>query len=150
MDEPPWAHAVRSIVARHARVDGVARTQHLDLDLGLESLDRIEIHTEVAEALRLNLPQQAAAEVQTVGELLDLIGTYIDGPAPVDGAAVDRWADVLAGTPPKVEPYLRRQAFWEAVAVPYVSDCSVVPVVVGLRSSRARPPARGLSVHPGS
>ncbi len=115
MDEPPWAHAVRSIVARHARVDGVARTQHLDLDLGLESLDRIEIHTEVAEALRLNLPQQAAAEVQTVGELLDLIGTYIDGPAPVDGAAVDRWADVLAGTPPKVEPYLRRRAFWEAV-----------------------------------
>ncbi|HJO05257.1 MAG TPA: AMP-binding protein [Acidobacteriota bacterium] len=112
-DEPPWAQTVRSILARHARVEAVARAQHLDLDLGLESLDRIEVHAELAEALRLDLPQQAAAGVQTVGELLDLVGTHIDGSDSAIAAAGDRWARVFAATPPEIEPYLRTRAFWE-------------------------------------
>lgn len=115
VDEAAWAHSVRAILARHARVARVARTQHLDLDLGLESLDRIEVHAEINESLGLDLSPQAAAGVQTVGELLDLVGAHIDGSAPVNDVAADRWARVLAGRPPQVEPYLRTRVFWEAV-----------------------------------
>ena len=115
VDEPQWAHSVRAILARHARLEGVARAQHLDLDLGLESLDRIEVHAEVTESLGLDLPQQAAAGVQTVGELLDLVGAHLDRSATAGDVGVDRWARVLTATPPEVEPYLRTRAFWEAV-----------------------------------
>ncbi len=115
VDEPAWAHSVRAVLARHARVEGVARTQHLDLDLGLESLDRIEVHAELEAALGLDLPQQAAAGVQTVGDLLDLVGEHVDGSAAIVSAAGDRWARVLAATPPMIEPYLRTRTLWEAV-----------------------------------
>ncbi len=115
VNEPPWAHSVRAILSRHARAEGVARAQHIDLDLGLESLDRVEVHAEIEAALGLRLPQEAAAGVQTVGDLLDLVGTYVDGSTAATVTAGDRWSQVLADTPLEIEPYLRTRPVWEAV-----------------------------------
>ena len=115
VDEPRWTHSVRRILARYTRVESVAREHNLDIDLGLESLDRIEIHAEIAEVLDLDLSHEAAANVQTVGDLLDLVGKSIDVSNPVGATVSDRWARVLADTPPAVEPYLRTRVFWESV-----------------------------------
>ncbi len=109
LDDPDWAHDVRAIVARHARVEGVSRGQHLDLDLGLESLDRIELQAEVEESLAVKLPREAAGEVQTVGDLLDLLAGLVGAEARVQRTGEDRWARVLAEPAPDVEPYLRRR-----------------------------------------
>ncbi len=115
IDEPPWAHDIRAIVARHAKVEGVARAQHLDLDLGLESLDRIELQAEIEEAFGIELPQEAAGQVQTVGDLLDWVGQHVDDTSTAGDRSSDRWARVLAHKPPDIEPYLTRRPVREAI-----------------------------------
>ena len=113
--EPEWAHAVRAILARHARMEGVRRDQHLDLDLGLESLDRIEVHAEIEETLSVELPQDAAGQVQTVGDLLELVGRHVQPDRGGSIAAADRWERVLAEPPPEIDAYLQRRPLAEAL-----------------------------------
>lgn len=114
-DEPPWVGDLRAIVARHARTEGVRRAQHLDLDLGLESLDRVELQAELEAAFDVRLPADEAVSVQTVGDLIDLLGRRL---APESSAATpgqDRWSRVLAEPPPDIEPYLKRRPVGEAL-----------------------------------
>ncbi len=107
VDEPAWAHTARSILAQHARVEGVARHQHLDIDLGMESLERVELQADLEHAFGIELPPEAGGEVQTVGDLLDLLGEHGAGDGGGAGRGADSWKRVLAETPPEVEPYLR-------------------------------------------
>lgn len=111
VDEPAWAHTARAILAEHARVERVARHQHLDIDLGMESLERVELQADLEQAFGIELPQEAAGEVQTVGDLLDLLGEHGAGDGGGSGRGADSWKRVLAETPPEVEPYLRVRRF---------------------------------------
>lgn len=113
VDEPPWAHQVRQIIARNASVEGVSRPQHLDLDLGLESLDRIEMQAEIEDVFCIDLPAEAAGEVQTVGDLLDLIAQHVNDASAAMGTVSDRWESVLADTPPTIDDYLTRRPLVE-------------------------------------
>jgi len=111
IDEPAWAHTARAILAQHARVEGVARHQHLDIDLGMESLERVELQADLEDAFGIELPSEAAGEVQTVGDLLDLLGQQGAGDGGGSRRGAGSWKRVLAETPPEVEPYLRMRRF---------------------------------------
>jgi len=113
-DEPAWVADLRTVIARHARVDAVRRDQHLDLDLGLESLDRVELQAEVEAVFDLRLPAEEAAAVQTVGDLIDLLGGRLDPESVASTPAADRWTRVLAAAPPEIDTYLRRRPVGEA------------------------------------
>jgi len=112
--EPAWALTARDILARHARVDHVARHQHLDIDLGMESLERVELHADLEESLGIRLSQAAAAEIQTVGDLLDLLGKNGAADGGGDTNRKGSWERLLAETPPDVEPYLKPRPFGSA------------------------------------
>jgi long-chain acyl-CoA synthetase len=114
-DEAGWVTGLREIVGRHARVESVRRSDHLDLDLGLESLDRVELQAEVEAAFDIRLPADEATGIQTVGDLIDLAGHHIAVDAKTRRPATDRWTHVLAAPPPDVEPYLRRRPIGEAL-----------------------------------
>lgn len=104
--EPEWATDVREIVARVAKVQRVQRRQHLDLDLGLESLDRIELLAEIRDAFGIDIPEQAAGDVQTVADLLELIAEHLQEGARAEEATGDRWQRVLSKEPPDIQQYL--------------------------------------------
>jgi long-chain acyl-CoA synthetase len=129
--EPDWAGQVRVIVARHAKTDKVSRGDHLDIDLGLESLDRMELLAELEQALNVRLGEATAGEVHSVGELIDAIGARLqDGGATAAGTGEvargavaegggaggpmaaergDRWARILAKAPDGIDVHLRRR-----------------------------------------
>jgi long-chain acyl-CoA synthetase len=65
---------VRETLARHIADDTpVLPGSSLELDLGLDSLKRIEVHVSLEEALGRRLSDQALADVQTVRELVEAI-----------------------------------------------------------------------------
>ncbi len=133
IDEPPWAHTARAILAQHARVEGVARHQHLDIDLGMESLERVELQADLEDAFGVELPQEAAGEVQTVGDLLDLLAEHGAADGGGEGRGADSWARVLAETPPEVEPYLRVRRFSPPLIFLLGRSMRVVQSLVGFK-----------------
>ncbi|NKB89948.1 MAG: AMP-binding protein [Acidobacteria bacterium] len=134
-NDPPWAQRARRMLAEHAKVVAVARHQHLDIDLGLESLERVELHADLEDAFGLDIPQEAAGEVQTVGDLLDLLeksGAGSDATTRTGGSP-ESWTRVLAETPPEVEPYLRDRLVGPAVLFGVARLAGLLQRVPGLR-----------------
>lgn len=133
-----WAAEVGEIIARHAGSESVQASQHLDLDLGLESLDRVEMFAELELAMGIELDEEIAGELHTVAEVLEVIASHrARGPdAAVARADRDRWAKVLSVTPEGLEPYLKKRPIgmtflWLASRVVR----SVYRLTTGFRSS---------------
>jgi len=116
-DLPEWADEVQRIVARYAKVPSVGMDQHLDLDLGLGSLDRIELFTELEALRRVVLDDGASGRVHTVNELVDVLRDA--GPASethlATEVAPDNWAQVLSGSHDDLDRYLKRGPIFEWV-----------------------------------
>ncbi|OGW37531.1 MAG: hypothetical protein A2Y97_09385 [Nitrospirae bacterium RBG_13_39_12] len=76
----------------------VQSTDNLELDLGLDSLARIELVVSLEKAFSMKLPDTFASEIQTVSELVAKIGEY----GTSEMKAVDEkpgWKDILATEP---------------------------------------------------
>ncbi|MEE3273725.1 MAG: AMP-binding protein, partial [Acidobacteriota bacterium] len=116
-DLPEWADEVQRIVARYAKVPSVGMDQHLDLDLGLGSLDRIELFAELEALRRVVLDDGASGRVHTVNELVDVLRDA--GPASethlATEVAPDNWAQVLSGSHDDLDRYLKRGPIFEWV-----------------------------------
>lgn len=73
---------------------------NLELDLGLDSMERVELLTALEQALGADVHDTAASEVYTVREMIDLVRSHVGKTsAPVAG-----WDTILAGevTDPEV------------------------------------------------
>ncbi len=114
---PAWADEVRAVVARYAQRPSVSPGDHLDLDLGLESLDRIELLSELERLRGVALDDEAGGRVHTVGELIEALRDA--RPAGGEGHDADQatgnWANVLAGTHDELDRHLRRRPVLEYV-----------------------------------
>lgn len=117
-DAPAWATDLISLISERAGRERVSLRQHLDLDLGLESLDRVELQADIEAAFAVELPRERAAALQTVGDLVELVGSLLSGDAQMGDAAGDRWARVLAQPAPDIEPYLRHRPLAELAVRP--------------------------------
>jgi long-chain acyl-CoA synthetase len=94
----------------------------LEIDLGLDSLGRLELMVSLEQALGVDLPDELGAEAFTVRELLIKVREYAEGAAVPggDAAAPPRrtpWSQILAAPPPPdileaVEHGLGREARW--------------------------------------
>jgi long-chain acyl-CoA synthetase len=76
---------------------------NLELDLGLDSLARVEMLVTLEGMLDLKIPDDAAAELFTVREVLEHLRTLRTA-GTASGAAERRrgWGEILAETPPEV------------------------------------------------
>jgi long-chain acyl-CoA synthetase len=76
----------------------VGATDNLELDLGLDSLARIELVVSLEKAFSVKLPETFASEIQTVEELVKKIKEY--GSGSVDGIEkLPVWEDILKAEP---------------------------------------------------
>ena len=115
-DLPEWAPEVMAVIGRYAKSRSIVPEAHLDLDLGLESLDRMEMLAELQQARGVRLDDDIAGRVHTVAELLRALqeaqqsGEAGGTAAPAGGVG---WERLLSVTPPGIDRSLRRRPLLE-------------------------------------
>jgi long-chain acyl-CoA synthetase len=109
--EPSWAgddpHAAAAcaVIAARSRGGAIRPDSNLELDLGLDSMERVELITELEQRFGVRLSDDQAHHVLTVQQLIDAVRPG-DGQAAI-GDAEDSWAVMLRDLPPDDDPLLK-------------------------------------------
>jgi long-chain acyl-CoA synthetase len=92
----PQINDALQIIRGRARGRAVRLDANLELDLGLDSMERVELLTELEERFGARVPQEKAHEIFTVQQLIDGLrsGDAAHGPAP----SQESWAGLLRDT----------------------------------------------------
>lgn len=127
----PVGKAITLIVRTHSRdVDAVHPDMNLEIDLGLDSLERAEVLAAVEMAYGLEFSTEDAAKALTVRELIDLTARSIANPggpdvAPNGNAQVSAtnggrtWAAILQNADadiPELRQALKNRPFFSIIA----------------------------------
>ena len=117
LDEPHAAAAAPLIRAR-AKGARVRPDANLELDLGLDSMERVELLTELEGRFGIRVPQTVAVEIFTVRQLVEATRSAeaSSGREGMRGAQADQsWPGLLRDLPAKNDPelgtLLRRRTF---------------------------------------
>ncbi|HVI10866.1 MAG TPA: 1-acyl-sn-glycerol-3-phosphate acyltransferase, partial [Candidatus Binatia bacterium] len=102
----------------------VLRPNHnLELDLGLDSMQRVELLSQLERQLGGNLEESRLADIYTVRDLVDaVLESAATGAAPASRPAFAGWSAILSEQPPAHEvlaltrPQKISTAFWSLVA----------------------------------
>ncbi|RMG45677.1 MAG: hypothetical protein D6718_06695, partial [Acidobacteria bacterium] len=100
------AGVVFGLLAERAGREQVRDGDHLDLDLGLDSLDRVEVIAEAARRLGVEPPPDIAATAHTAGELAAALRAAPRAGAGANGVA--SWSERLARFPAEYSPFVSR------------------------------------------
>jgi len=107
--QDPHVSAAAGLI--QARAHGGARVRpdaNLELDLGLDSMERVELLTELEQRFGIKVAQATAVGIFTVQQLVDAVrpgGDAIDKPLGLS-AADESWAVLLRDLPPVTDPVL--------------------------------------------
>ncbi len=103
LDDPHVAEAA-ALVQRRARHGASARPDaNLELDLGLDSMERVELLTELEQRFAVKVPDAVVHETFTVRQLVEAVRPA----AGAAGGTVDAaWTSLLADVPPASDPAL--------------------------------------------
>jgi long-chain acyl-CoA synthetase len=96
-------------------------THNLELDLGLDSMQRVELLSRLEEELGGNVDESRLAEIYTVRDLLDaVLASAAGGAAPATRAAFAGWKAILAEDPtdPEVLALKDPQPWFETLWYP--------------------------------
>ncbi len=141
LDQPPsaaeqeWrddAHvgAALELVGRRAKPGVTARADaNLELDLGLDSLERVELLTELEQRFGVSVDEDSAHEIVTVRQLVEAVrpAAGADGSTHVDAS----WGAILRDVPPATDPALAPLLWRRRFAAPlFWVACRVVRVLV--------------------
>lgn len=111
LDDAPAAAVVSSITRFVKERASIRPEANLEIDLGLDSMERVELLMEIEQQFGLTVPPASAAEIYTVRQLVDAVrsveavrGDDAARPAKVDHA----WATILR-SPPEMNWLLRKR-----------------------------------------
>ena len=115
LDDPRVAAAAALIQARAKGGSRVRPNANLEIDLGLDSLERVELLMELEATFGIRVSQDKAAEIFTVRQLVSAFAAGAATPAPAATADHERWSRILkdlpAGNDPELNTLLRRRTF---------------------------------------
>jgi len=105
--DDPHVGAALALVGRRAKHGAVVRPgANLELDLGLDSMERVELLTELEQRFALKVPESVSHEIVTVRQLVEAVRP---GQGGAGGVAVDEaWSTLLGDLPPATDPVLGR------------------------------------------
>ena len=103
-DDPQGSAAAEIIGARARGVGSIRPESNLELDLGLDSMERVELITELEQRFGVRLGDDQAHQILTAGQLIDAIKS--GSPDHAAGTADDSWAVVFRDLPPDTDPVL--------------------------------------------
>lgn len=104
-NDDPHAASACAVIAARARGGAVTPDANLELDLGLDSMERVELITELEQRFGVRVSDEQSHHVLTVAQLIEAV-------RPVDGRtaaaeAEDSWAMMLRDLPPDDDPLLK-------------------------------------------
>lgn len=122
----PHAVAAAAIIARRAKGAAVYPEANLELDLAMDSMERVELIAELEQRFGVRISEERAPVILTVAQLIDAVRS--DQRREGDAAAETSWAALLRDLPAVSDPVLG----------PLLRDRVVVPALcfVGLRLLR--------------
>ncbi len=99
------AHAalVVELLAKRANNRAIAPDSNLELDLGMDSMERVELITEIEQRFNVRIPEEQAYEIFTVSQLVEAARV---GAQVAAGTAEDSWAVMLRDLPGPDDPVL--------------------------------------------
>ena len=112
--EPHAAAAVPIIEAR-AKATRIWPDANLEIDLGFDSMERVELLLALEQQFAARIPPEKAAEILTVRQLVDALRSNAAPAERVEPAA--SWATILKVLPPSGDPrlgWLLRRRTWAA------------------------------------
>lgn len=146
--DPHVASALEAIRAA-ARDGGAIRPDaNLELDLGLDSMERIELLTRLQVSFGVDVPDEVAHGIYTVRELVEAVRAPDASPAEIGDGSEDAWGHLLSRVPEQdraLSGILRkRPVVMGALYVLFKTIHSVASLALRLRvSGRENLPARG-------
>jgi long-chain acyl-CoA synthetase len=145
--EPVVARILAAI--RQAAPHGIAvrPDSNLELDLGLDSMERVELLSKLEHEFGVDVSDDVAQGILTVRHLTEAINPLASGSASAPTGLVDPWARVLTAdeSDPVLAAVLRPKAIFGTVAYAVVRTVHVLArVFLGLRvEGRGHLPAEG-------
>jgi long-chain acyl-CoA synthetase len=104
MDEPRSAAVIGVIQGRLKPGRRVFPDANLELDLGFDSMERVELLTELEQRAGVKVPQQTAQEIFTVRQLVNALAS--DTAGAIAAAPSQSWAVLLKDLPSTDDPVL--------------------------------------------
>jgi len=144
MDEPRVASVIGVIKARAKEGSRLSPDANLELDLGLDSMERVELLTELEQRFQTKVPQQAAQELFTVRQLVAAIQSGDPKGSPLQEPS-QSWSAILRDLPPTDDPVLSGLLERRPIAAPVLFIIARL-----LRSLLARVRVRGIENLPAS
>ncbi|MDO8680743.1 MAG: 1-acyl-sn-glycerol-3-phosphate acyltransferase [Acidobacteriota bacterium] len=108
LDDPHAAAAAAVMQPRVRAGARIAPEANLEIDLGLDSMERVELLTELEHRFQVQVAGTMASEIFTVRQLVEAVRP-IDKPkglSPRDGGTGGSWAVMLKDLPPDTDPIL--------------------------------------------
>ena len=98
------ASAAVEVITRRAKGRTIARDSNLELDLGLDSMERVELLAEIEQQFGVHIAEERRHQIFTVTQLIEAAR---EGARAGDGqSSDDSWAVMLRDLPPADDPAL--------------------------------------------
>ena len=101
----PHVLAVTAIIQKHAKRSPIFADANLEIDLGLDSMDRVDLTTELEHRFGVRLPHDCGHEVLTVAQLIEAVRPR-EGSQP-EAPVGPTWAILLKDLPSTASPALK-------------------------------------------
>jgi long-chain acyl-CoA synthetase len=137
LDDPHVSAAAGVIQARLRGGTRVRPDANLELDLGLDSMERVELLTELEQRFSVKVPHATAHEIFTVHQLVEAVRPGANNDrlvafAQSAGPADETWAVLLRDLPPASDPVLGGLLERRPIVIPILFVLSrLVPRVLG-------------------
>jgi len=104
------------------QIEDLRPDMNLELDLGLDSLERVEFISNLQERYQVDISDNQAMELFTLQDVFDLVTTALETPGSATGTQKKSWREILeeplsAEDKAKVWERLRRRSFVEFLFV---------------------------------
>jgi long-chain acyl-CoA synthetase len=96
MSSPIGQKVLTVLRETHHRKESIEPEMNLELDLGFDSMERVELIASLEQTLGLDLPEDFGAEIHTVRELILAIDRAAQAPSATNAPARQSWADILS------------------------------------------------------
>ena len=111
MEEPHPSSVIAVLRPRLREGSRFFPDANLELDLGFDSMERVELLTELEQRLGHKVTREAAAQIFTVRQLVAALASRnahlsTDSSAVARSAKVESWATILRNLPPESDPVL--------------------------------------------
>jgi long-chain acyl-CoA synthetase len=100
--DDPHALAAAAVIASRAKGARVTPTANLELDLALDSMERVELIAELEQRFGARVSDERAHDILTVAQLIEAVRPGAESTA--EPAAEDSWAVILRDLPPATDP----------------------------------------------